>query len=94
MAGLTLLVSQCRTKEEYNFLCTRVQTLPQREWPVYLLLTLRPSYFALRVQVDAFNLPNHTNPYGFSAALGSANYGQITSTRDSRRIVLGARLSF
>jgi hypothetical protein len=36
----------------------------------------------------------HTNPYGFSAALGSSNYGQITSTRDSRKIVLGARLQF
>jgi putative ABC transport system permease protein len=29
-----------------------------------------------------------------AASLGSTNYGQITSTRDSRKIVLGARLSF
>jgi hypothetical protein len=46
------------------------------------------------LQVDAFNLPNHTNPYGISAALGSTNYGQVTSVRDSRKIVLGARLMF
>jgi hypothetical protein len=55
---------------------------------------LREPGMSLKVQVDAFNLPNHTNPYGFSAALGSSNYGQVTSTRDSRKIVLAARLSF
>jgi hypothetical protein len=51
---------------------------------------------SMRVQLrlETFNLPNHTNFQGISTALGSSNYGQVTSARDPRRIQLGAKLTF
>ncbi|MDQ2947682.1 MAG: adenylyl cyclase, partial [Acidobacteriota bacterium] len=50
----------------------------------------------LRFQLrgEAFNLFNHTNPYGFNVSLGSSQFGNITSARDPRIIQLGAKLYF
>ena len=48
----------------------------------------------LQVGVESFNLPNHTNFSGVTTGLGTTNFGQITSTRDPRRIQLGAKLIF
>jgi hypothetical protein len=48
----------------------------------------------LQIRVETFNTLNHTNFQGVSTALGATNYGQITSTREPRRIQLGAKLIF
>ena len=48
----------------------------------------------LQFRMETFNTPNHTNFQGLSTSITSANYGQITSARDARRVQLGLKLSF
>lgn len=49
---------------------------------------------SLQTRFETFNLTNHTNYQGVSAAMGSTNIGQVTSTRDPRRLQLAAKLTF
>lgn len=48
----------------------------------------------LQLRGETFNLFNHTNFEGVSMALGSANFGQVTSARDPRTMQLGLKLEF
>jgi hypothetical protein len=48
----------------------------------------------LQFRAETFNLPNHTNFQGVSTSMGSSNYGQITSTREARRMQLALKLLF
>ena len=48
----------------------------------------------LQFRAEFFNLFNHTQWAGVSSAVGAANFGQITSTRDPRLTQLGLRLIF
>jgi outer membrane receptor protein involved in Fe transport len=48
----------------------------------------------LQFRGEFFNLFNHTQWSGVSSAVGAANFGQITSTRDPRLTQLGLRLLF
>jgi hypothetical protein len=48
----------------------------------------------LQFRGEFFNLFNHTQWSGVSAAVGAANFGQITSARDPRLTQLGLRLIF
>ena len=48
----------------------------------------------LQFRAEFFNLFNHTQYAGVSAAVGAANFGQITSARDPRLTQLGLRLLF
>jgi hypothetical protein len=47
-----------------------------------------------RFSSEFYNFLNHTNWSGVSTALGSGNYGQITSARDARKVQLGLRFDF
>jgi hypothetical protein len=47
-----------------------------------------------RLSGEFFNILNHTNWSGVSTSLGSGNYGQITSSRDPRRVQLALRVDF
>ena len=49
---------------------------------------------ALEFRGEMFNAFNHTNPIGYSAALGSGNFGQITSAKDPRTGEFALRLNF
>jgi hypothetical protein len=51
-------------------------------------------YLKLQIRVETFNTLNHTNFQGISTSLGATNYGQVTSTREPRRVQLGAKLIF
>jgi len=48
----------------------------------------------LQFRAEFFNLFNHTQYAGVSAAVGAANFGQSTSARDPRLTQLGLRLLF
>ena len=48
----------------------------------------------LQIRGDMFNSLNHTNFSGISNRIRRGNFGQITSTRDSRLVQISARLSF
>ena len=48
----------------------------------------------LQFRAEGFNVFNHPNPDGVSTALGSSNYGQVTSFRDPRIIQLALKLYF
>jgi hypothetical protein len=48
----------------------------------------------LRFAAEFFNFLNHTNWSGVATALGSGNYGQITSARDPRKMQMSLRLSY
>lgn len=47
-----------------------------------------------QLRVESFNTFNHTNWGAVSTGLGTTNFGQITSTRDPRRLQLGLKLGF
>ena len=48
----------------------------------------------LQIRGESYNFFNHANYSGVSTALGATNFGQITSTRDPRRVQLGMKLDF
>jgi hypothetical protein len=48
----------------------------------------------MQIRGETFNLLNHTNPTALSVGAASTTFGQITSTRDPRRIQLGLKLLF
>ena len=54
----------------------------------------------LQFRADAFNIWNHTqfrgdiNAGGISTALGSSNFGQVTSAYDPRTLQLGVKVVF
>jgi hypothetical protein len=48
----------------------------------------------VQIRCDAYNALNHTNFSGVSAALGSANFGQVTSARDPRSVQIGLKFEF
>jgi len=45
-------------------------------------------------RAEAFNLFNHTNPFGVGTQLGSATYNTITSYRDPRVLQFGLKFNF
>lgn len=64
-------------------------------WDVSLARVIKINE-ALKFQFrgEVFNVFNHTNPLGVNATRTSAQFGQITSTRDPRQIQLGLKLNF
>lgn len=50
--------------------------------------------FKVQFRAEAFNVLNHSNFLGISTSLGATNFGQVTSTREARRIQLGLKLNF
>jgi hypothetical protein len=48
----------------------------------------------LQFRGETFNFPNHTNLQAISTSFTAANYGQVTSARDARRVQVGLKLSF
>lgn len=58
-----------------------------KQWPIHEQLRLR---FA----AEFFNFLNHTNWAGVDTSLGDGTYGQVTSSRDARRIQLSLRMDF
>ena len=48
----------------------------------------------LQIRAETFNTFNHTNPMAVATAAGNTNFGQVTSTRDPRRLQLGLKLNF
>lgn len=66
-----------------------------QRWDVSLFKTfaLREA-MRLQFRAETFNLPNHTNLQSVSTAYGSTNFGQITSTREARRIQAALKLLF
>ncbi|MGH9665014.1 MAG: hypothetical protein ACRD9L_11375, partial [Bryobacteraceae bacterium] len=58
-----------------------------KQWPIKEQLRLR---FA----AEFFNFLNHTNFSGIDTGLGDGTYGQVTSSRDARRIQLSLRVDF
>ena len=78
-----------------NAAAVSVQGQGFQRWNASLLKTYTLTEFLkLQVRVETFNTINHTNFQGVSTALGATNYGQVTSTREPRRIQLGAKLIF
>ena len=66
-----------------------------QRWDASLFKKVKVSErMSVQFRAETFNLPNHTNFQGVSTALGSSNYGQITSTREARRIQLALKLLF
>ncbi len=45
-------------------------------------------------RAEAFNMFNHTNPFGVGTQLGSTTYNKITSYRDPRVLQLGLKFNF
>lgn len=65
------------------------------KWDVSLLKSFRVrESLAFQLRGEAYNVLNRTNLSGVSAALGSANYGQVTSARDPRSIQIGLKMEF
>lgn len=65
------------------------------KWDVSLLKDFRiGESVILQFRGEAFNVLNRANFSGVSAAVGSPNYGMITSARDPRSIQLGLKLEF
>lgn len=50
--------------------------------------------WSTQVRCELFNAFNHTNYQGVGTSLGSTTYGQVTSTREARRIQLAAKVIF
>lgn len=48
----------------------------------------------LQIRGESYNFFNHANYSGVSTTLGATNFGQITSTRDPRRVQIGMKLDF
>jgi hypothetical protein len=64
-----------------------------------LNLSLRRSFgiyenLKLQLQIDAFNVTNHTNFSNPAVALSSTTFGTITGTNSSRDLQLAARIDF
>ena len=49
---------------------------------------------SLQLRFESFNTFNHTQFSGMDAASHDANFGQLTSSYDARRLQLGAKLTF
>ena len=49
---------------------------------------------ALQLRFETFNTFNHTQFNGIDAGSTDANFGQVTSAYDPRRLQLGAKLTF
>jgi hypothetical protein len=65
------------------------------QWDVSLFRNLQFSdRFRMQIRGETFNLLNHTNPMAVSVGADSTTFGQVTSTRDPRRIQLGMKLLF
>jgi hypothetical protein len=45
-------------------------------------------------RAEAFNVWNHTNPFGIDVGLGDATYNTVTSWRDPRVLQLGLKFHF
>ncbi|HTZ75828.1 MAG TPA: hypothetical protein VMB47_18065 [Candidatus Aquilonibacter sp.] len=45
-------------------------------------------------RAEMFNFPNHLSSFGYSTTLGSANFGQVTSTTDPRTVEFALRFHF
>jgi hypothetical protein len=48
----------------------------------------------VQIRLESFNTLNHTNFLGVSTSLGATNFGQVTSTREPRRVQLAMKLRF
>lgn len=49
---------------------------------------------SLQLRFESFNTFNHTEFNSIDAGFNDANFGQVTSTQDGRRLQLGAKLTF
>lgn len=49
---------------------------------------------SLQLRIESFNTFNHTEFNTIDAGSNDANFGQVTSTQDQRRLQLGAKLNF
>lgn len=47
-----------------------------------------------QLRIESFNTFNQTNWAGLGVGLGNTNFGQVTSTRDPRRLQFGLKLAF
>ena len=78
-----------------NAAAVSVQGPGMERWDVSMLKSYPVrEYLKLQIRVETFNTLNHANFQGISTALGATNYGQVTSTREPRRVQLGAKLIF
>jgi hypothetical protein len=51
-------------------------------------------HLKFQLRGEYFNAFNHTNFSGVDSGLGDANFGQVTSAHEPRRIQIGAKLNF
>jgi len=66
-----------------------------QQWDMSLIRNIRIGENAhLQIRGATFNFLNHTNYSAVGTAIGATNFGQITSTREPRRIQLGLKLGF
>jgi hypothetical protein len=64
-------------------------------WNMALAKNIRVSESTgFEFRAEAFNLFNHTNPFGIGTSLGSATYNHITSYREPRVLQLGLKFNF
>lgn len=64
-------------------------------WNMALAKNIRVSETTgFEFRAEAFNLFNHTNPFGIGTQLNSSTYNHITSFRDPRVLQLGLKFNF
>ncbi len=78
-----------------NASATSVVSPGYQRWDVSMMknITLREG-MRLQFRAESFNFVNHTNFLGVGTSLGATNFGQITSTREPRRVQLALKLAF
>jgi hypothetical protein len=66
-----------------------------QRWDVSLFknFTIREGW-RMQFRTETFNFVNHTNYQAVSTSLGATNFGQVTTSRDPRRVQLGLKLTF